>query len=236
MAFGPRGGAGVSLPLSQHNCVLGHALVTIAHRGFPQDAVDLHVTRARVEALRLAFELGAKMLNSHVMEHYAIANSRGNRVRLAELVKKDIIKLTMDLRAASDICGHNWAYPPAVTAFPAIPGPLWLRLNAYIKIGGLINADVLQSAVAVALGLAIAAGIADGVCRQWSRNGRCRFGATCIFKHVGPAQAGGNGTKRAAGGGTGGGSANGGTAAGDAPAKKAKGKGKAVTAGSGGRG
>ena len=34
----------------------------------------------------------------HVMEHYAIANSRENRVRLAELIKKDIVKFTMDLR------------------------------------------------------------------------------------------------------------------------------------------
>ena len=98
----------------------------------------------------------------------------------------------------SDICGHNWAYPPAVDSFPAIPGPHWPRLDAYKKSGGLINADILQPAAAIALGPAIAAGVADGECRPWSRNGRCRFGVTCIFKHVGSAQAGGNSTKRPA--------------------------------------
>ena len=200
LAFVPRGGAGVHLPLSQHLCVLGHAFITAATRGFPQDAADLHVAHARVEALRVAFEFGAEMLNSLVIEHYAIANSWGNRARLAESVRKDMLKFTMNLRAVSDICGHSCVYPPAVSAFPAIAEPHWPRLDAYMKSGGLINADVLQSAVAVAPGPAIAAGIADGECRQWSRNGRWRFGDTYIFKHVGPAQAGENGAKRAAGG------------------------------------
>ena len=36
LSFTPRGGAGVALPLAQHLSILGHAIVTIASRGFPQ--------------------------------------------------------------------------------------------------------------------------------------------------------------------------------------------------------
>eukprot|EP00904_Undaria_pinnatifida_P011893 jgi/Undpi1/7834/HiC_scaffold_23.g10307.m1 len=35
LAFVPRGGAGVNPPLSQHLCILGHAIITVATRGFP---------------------------------------------------------------------------------------------------------------------------------------------------------------------------------------------------------
>ena len=100
------------------------------------------MARVRVDALRGAFDDGARMLHDHVMEHFFIANLRANRARLADLVKKDIEKFTLDLHRVSDVCGHTWAYPPAVGAFPAIPGPSWPRLRAYISSGGLINADV----------------------------------------------------------------------------------------------
>ncbi|CAN0578513.1 unnamed protein product, partial [Laminaria digitata] len=43
LAFTPRGGAGITLPLAHHLSILGHAIVTIATRGLPQDAADLHV-------------------------------------------------------------------------------------------------------------------------------------------------------------------------------------------------
>ena len=76
LAYLPRGGAGVTLPLLQHLFILGHVIVTIATRGFPQDAADLRVTPSHVEALREALKFGVKMLNNHGMEHYAIANSR----------------------------------------------------------------------------------------------------------------------------------------------------------------
>ena len=59
------------------------------------------------------------MLHDHVMEHFSIANLRTNLARLADLVKKDIEKFTLDLRRVSDVCGHGWAYPLAVGAFPA---------------------------------------------------------------------------------------------------------------------
>ena len=97
--------------------------MTIAIHGLQQEAADIHVARVRVDALRGAFDDGARMLHDHVMEHFSIANLRTNRARLADLVKKDIEKFTLDLRRVSDVCGHGWAYPPAVGAFPAIPGP-----------------------------------------------------------------------------------------------------------------
>ena len=34
-------------------------------------------------------------------------------------LERDIEKFTLDLRRVSDVCGHTWAYPPAVGAFPA---------------------------------------------------------------------------------------------------------------------
>ena len=73
----PRVGADVNLSLSHHLCILGHAIVTVATRGFAQGAVDHHVARAPVEALCVAFELGTEMLNNDVMEHYAIAKIAG---------------------------------------------------------------------------------------------------------------------------------------------------------------
>ena len=148
LTFVPRGGSGMTLPLAQHLSIFGHAIVTIAIHGLPQEAADLHVARARVDALRGAFDDGARMLHDHVMEHFSIANLRGNRARLADLVKKDIERFTLDLRKVSDVCGHGWAYPPTVGAFPAIPGPFWPRLRAYTSNGGLINADVHQPTVA----------------------------------------------------------------------------------------
>ena len=132
LAFVPRGGSGMTLPLAQHLSILGHAIVTIAIHGLPQEAADLHVERVRVDALRGAFDDGARMLHDHMMEHFSIANLRTNRARLADLVKKDIERFTLDMRRVSDVCGHGWAYPPAVGAFPAIPGPFWPRLRAYI--------------------------------------------------------------------------------------------------------
>ena len=123
LAFVPRGGAGITLPLAQHLSILGHAVVTIAIRGLPQEPEDLHVARAHVDALRGAFDDGARMLHEHLLEHFAIANLRGNRVGLADLIKKDIERFDLDLRKVSDLCGHSWAYLPAVGAFPAIQGP-----------------------------------------------------------------------------------------------------------------
>ena len=96
--------------------------MTIAIHGLPQEAADLPVACASVDALRGAFDDGARMLHDHVMEHFSIAKLRGNRARLADLVKKNIERFTLDLRKVSDVCGYGWAYPPAVGAFPAIPG------------------------------------------------------------------------------------------------------------------
>ena len=133
LPFVPRGGPGMTLPLAQHLSILGHALMTIAIHGLPQEAAELHVVRVRVDALRGAFDDGARMLHDHVMEHFSIANLRTNRARLADLVRKDIEKFTLDLRRVPDVCGHAWAYPPAVRALPAIPGPSWPRLCGYIQ-------------------------------------------------------------------------------------------------------
>ena len=82
--------------------------MTIAIRGLPQEAADLHAARAPVDALRGAFDDGARMLHEHVMEHFAIANLRGIRARLADLIK-DIERFTLDLRKVSDLYGHSWA-------------------------------------------------------------------------------------------------------------------------------
>ena len=112
----------MTLPLAQHLSILGHALVTIAIHGLPQEAAELHVARVRMDALRGAFDDGVRMLHDHVMEHFSITNLHANWARLADLVK-DIERLTLDLRRVSDVCGHGWVYPPAVGAFPAIPGP-----------------------------------------------------------------------------------------------------------------
>ena len=159
------------------------------------------------------------MLHDHVMEHFSIANLHTNRARLADLVEKDTEKFILDLRRVSDVCDHAWAYPPAVGAFPAIRGPSWPRLRTYISSGGLINAGVHQPTVAPTA----AAGDREGECRQWAKNGLCRFGAACVFMHVGPARAAGSGTKRR--GATGGGPTDGSTdasvaAAGVVPAKR----------------
>ena len=43
LAFVPRDGSGMTLPLPQHLSSLGHAIVTIAIYGLPQEAADLHV-------------------------------------------------------------------------------------------------------------------------------------------------------------------------------------------------
>ena len=73
------------------------------------------------------------MLHEHVMKHFAIANLHGNRAILADLIKKDIERFTLDLRKVSDLCGHSWAYLPALGALLAIQGPVWTRLCAYIN-------------------------------------------------------------------------------------------------------
>ena len=83
LAFVPRGGASITLPLAQHLSIFGHAIVTIGIRGLPQEAADLHVARARVDALPGAFDDGARMLHEHV-EHFAIAKLRRNRASLAD--------------------------------------------------------------------------------------------------------------------------------------------------------
>ena len=77
--------------------------MTIAIRGLPQEAADLHVASAHVDALRGAFDDGARMLHEHLLEHFAIANLRGNRVGLADLIKKDIERFDLDLRKVSDL-------------------------------------------------------------------------------------------------------------------------------------
>ena len=140
-----------------------------------------HVARARVDALRGAFDDGARMLHEQVMANFAITNLRENRARLVDFIKKDIERFILDLRKVSDLCGHSWANPPAVGAFPAIPGPFWPRLRAHIASGGLINADVHHPTVAPT----VAAGAQEDECRQWAKNGKRRFGATCVFTHVG---------------------------------------------------
>ena len=81
--------------------------MTIAIHELRQEAADLHVVRVRVDALRGAFDNGARMLHDHAMEHFSVENLRTNRARLADLVKKDIEKFTLDLRRVSDVCGHG---------------------------------------------------------------------------------------------------------------------------------
>ena len=81
--------------------------MTVAIHGLSQEAADLHVARARVDALGGAFDDGARMLHDHVMEHFSNVNLRGNRARLADLVKKEIERFTLDLRKISDVCGHG---------------------------------------------------------------------------------------------------------------------------------
>lgn len=97
LALVPCGGAGANLPLSRHPSILRRAIVTIATRGLPQDAADPHVARVCMETPRAAFSHGAKLLNDNDMENYAIANSQGDRVRLADLVKTDVVKFAPDL-------------------------------------------------------------------------------------------------------------------------------------------
>ena len=43
LSFVPRGASGITLPLAQHLRILGHAIVTIAIHGLPQEAAHLHV-------------------------------------------------------------------------------------------------------------------------------------------------------------------------------------------------
>ena len=95
--------------------------MTIAIHGLPQEAAELHVARVRVDALRRAFDDGARMLHDNVMEHFFIANLRANRARLADIVQKDIERFTLDLRRVSDV----WTclgVPPASRRFPGHPG------------------------------------------------------------------------------------------------------------------
>ena len=94
LAFVPRGGSGMTLPLAQHLSILGHALVTIAIHGLPQEAAELHVARVRMDALRGAFDDGVRMLHDHVMEHFSIANLRTNRAGLADLVSHSLAAMT----------------------------------------------------------------------------------------------------------------------------------------------
>ena len=54
------------------------------------------MARVRVDALRGAFDDGARMVHDHVMEHFSTANLRANRTRLADLVKRDIAKFTLN--------------------------------------------------------------------------------------------------------------------------------------------
>ena len=109
LAFVPRGGSGMTLPLAQHLSNLGHAIVTIAIHGLLQEAADLHVARVRVDALREAFDDEARMLRDHVMGAFLHRYLRGNLARLADLVMKDTERFTLDLREVSDVCGHGWA-------------------------------------------------------------------------------------------------------------------------------
>ena len=81
--------------------------MTIAIHGLQQEAADIHVARVRVDALRGAFDDGARMLHDHVMKHFSIANHPADGARLAGLVKKDNEKFTLDLRRVSDVCGHD---------------------------------------------------------------------------------------------------------------------------------
>ena len=224
LAFTPRGGAEIALPLPQYLSILGHAIVTIASRGLPQDASELPVARARMDGLRHAFCEGTTLLNQHVIEHYAIADRPANRTRLAALATKDLRTFAQDLRTVSDICGHSWASPPPVGASPSIKGPCSPHLSAYTSSGGLINTDVQQPSTALANAARVAAGKGD--CRQWSRNGKCRFRDDCVYQHVVRPRKVAAGTQRhgaADGGSTDGGTAATSASAEDGPAKWTKG-------------
>ena len=94
LVFVPVGGSGMALPLAQHLSILGHGIVTIAIHGLPQEAADLHVARVHVDALRGAFDHGARILHDHVMEHFSIANLRTNRAGLADLVSHSLAAMT----------------------------------------------------------------------------------------------------------------------------------------------
>lgn len=229
------GGGGIKLPLAQRLSVLGHAIVIIAARGLPQDAIDIHATHARVDALRHAFNAGATVQNDHAMENFVVADRPVHSARLASLVIKDLERLAMDLRTVSDFCDHHWAYPLPVGVFGLIPVPKWPSLSAYVNLGGLLNIDVQQPGLTPTT----TTDARDGECRQWARNGECHFGDTCCNTHVTRPHTRGTGAKHREK--TNGGSAVGGVtdssaATAAAPAKRAKVKGKDGAGGGGGGG
>ena len=95
LAFAPSGRGGIKLPLAQYLSILGHTIVTIAARGLPQDSAGTHAARARVDALRYAYNAGGMILHDHVVEHFAV-DRPAHRARLAILVIKDLERFTMD--------------------------------------------------------------------------------------------------------------------------------------------
>lgn len=82
LAFARRWGGGVKPPLGQHLNILGHAIVTIAARGLPQDAAVTHAVRAHVDPLPRAFNPGATTLHDHIMDYFAVADRPVNHPTL----------------------------------------------------------------------------------------------------------------------------------------------------------
>lgn len=119
--------------------------------------------------------------------------------------------------------------------FSLIPVLRWSRLTAYVSFDDLINADVRQPRLAPTTTTVAR----DGECRQWTKNGKSRFGDTCVYTQVTHHRTAGASKERRAdtvSGSACSGVADGSTTAVEAPAKIAKGKGKVGAAGSGGDG
>lgn len=211
-AFNPRGAVSGSLPMATNLKLMAEAVVTIAGRGVADDRAAAEATMERVDRVVCAFVEAINMVERHTRENFLAMQSDHNRGIIEYFLVKDMQEYVRSVSVLAEHIYRANPYPPATVVLPPSLLTTFPHIRTYIQAGRLINSTVQgqtsppRSSTRTKSGATSGAwgGGRKGTCRQFARDGNCRFGNRCVFTHKAPA-----GKRKPSGGGGGGHSSGG---------------------------
>lgn len=132
-------GAGIKaadLALSDQMDIMVDAITTVLGKGVSGDAC-----RDRLDTLKRGLEEGAGTLREHARENFLAIRVPQNKARLVKMVNGDMDEWSSRLVDIAATAAVEWMVPPEDDSLPAVPVPIWSKLNAYMAAGGIINAE-----------------------------------------------------------------------------------------------
>ena len=124
------------LALSDRMDIMVDASTTVLGTGASGDAC-----RDRLETPKRGLEEDPGTLRGHAREIVLAIRVRQNKARLVKIVNGGMDEWSSRLVDIAAAAAVEWMVPPEDDSLPAVPVPIWSKLNAYMAAGGIINAE-----------------------------------------------------------------------------------------------